>query len=235
MNPRKLQHNDMLRDQLAAGYVLGTLKGGARRRFKRWLEQDPVLAQAVAAWEYRLGPMAEFTPKSQPPAQVWQGIAQRLRLDAAPARTSGWRRLRDSLSFWRSLSLASSALAAALLVALALQYPAGAPSTMAMLAADNGQPMVAISGNAKQVTVRMVAPPQVATDRSLELWAVPAQGAPLSLGLLDAHGAVTIRLPPHVTPQTMPVLAVSLEPKGGSPNPRAPSGPVLYKGAWTQI
>jgi anti-sigma-K factor RskA len=33
----------------------------------------------------------------------------------------------------------------------------------------------------------------------------------------------------------MPVLAVSLEPKGGSPNPRAPSGPILYKGGWVRI
>ena len=31
------------------------------------------------------------------------------------------------------------------------------------------------------------------------------------------------------------VLAVSLEPKGGSPNPNAPTGPVLYKGAWVRV
>jgi anti-sigma-K factor RskA len=28
------------------------------------------------------------------------------------------------------------------------------------------------------------------------------------------------------------LLAVTLEPKGGSPDPNGPSGPVLYKGAW---
>jgi anti-sigma-K factor RskA len=106
---------------------------------------------------------------------------------------------------------------------------------MALLTADNGQPTVAISSNAKRMTVRIVGPTRVAADRSLELWAVPAQGAPLSLGLLDANSVVTISLPPNVTPQVTPVLAVSLEPKGGSPNPRAPSGPVIYKGAWTQL
>jgi len=237
MNHRNLQRNDGLREHLAAGYVLGTLKGGARRRFERWLAQDPVLAQAVGDWQGRLGPMAEFAPASPPPAHIWHRIEQRLGIHATPALASRRSQLRDSLSFWRGLSLISSALAAVLLVVFALQPPGAAtmPSTMAMLTADNGQSTVAISGDAKRMTVRIVGPTRVAADRSLELWAVPAQGAPLSLGLLNANGVVTISLPPNVTPQTMPVLAVSLEPQGGSPNPRAPSGPVIYKGAWTQL
>lgn len=237
MNHHNLQRNDGLRERLAAGYVLGTLKGGARRRFERWLAQDQVLAQVVGKWQGRLAPMAEFAPASPPPAHIWQRIEQRLGMRATPAVSSGWSRLRDSLSFWRGLSLASSALAAVLLVVFVLQPPGPAtvPSTIAVLNADNGQPMVAVSGDAKRVTVRIVGPARVAADRSLELWAIPAQGAPLSLGLLDANGTVTLSLPPNVTPQTMPVLAVSLEPKGGSPNPRAPSGPVIYKGSWAQI
>jgi anti-sigma-K factor RskA len=236
MNSRKLQDNHRLREHLASGYVLGTLKGGARRRFAQWLAQDPVLAQSVSDWQNRLGPMAEFAPAEAPPARVWQGIAQHLRLDAR-VPVSARPRLLDSLAFWRGLSLVSSALAAVLLVVFMLQPPgqSGAPATMAMLAAGNGEPMVAVSGDARQMTVRVVGPVPAAPDRSLELWAVPAQGAPLSLGLIDANGTVTIRLPPQVTPQTMPVLAVSLEPKGGSPNPRAPSGPVMYKGAWMRI
>jgi anti-sigma-K factor RskA len=237
MNHRNLQGNDRLREQLAASYVLGTLKGGARRRFETWLAQDPVLAQAVGEWQGRLAPMAEFAPKAAPPARVWQNIEQQLGLHAAPARASGWRRLRDSLSFWRGLSLASSALAAVLLAVLVLQPPgpSGAPATMAMLASDSGQPMVAVSGDAKRITVRMMARPGIAADRSLQLWALPAQGAPQSLGLIEAGGTVTMTLPPHVTPQTMPVLAVSVEPKGGSPNPHAPSGPVMYKGPWLRV
>lgn len=237
MNHRNLQRNDGLRERLAASYVLGTLKGGARRRFERWLAHDPALAQTVGSWQDRLAPMAEFAPASPPPAHIWQRIEQRLGIRAASAANSGWRRLRDSLSFWRSLSLVSSALAAVLLVLFTLQ-PFSAvtvPSTLAILNTDNGQPMVAVSGDAKRLTVRIVGSTRVAADRSLELWAIPAQGAPLSLGLLDANGTVTISLPPDVTPRTMPILAVSLEPKGGSPNPRAPSGPVLYKGPWAQI
>ncbi|MBK4736723.1 anti-sigma factor [Noviherbaspirillum pedocola] len=237
MNHRKLQDNDRLREHLASAYVLGTLKGGARRRFEAWIARDAVLAQTVSDWEGRLGPMAEFAPSAPPPARAWQAIEARLGLEARPARTSAWQRLRDSLSFWRGLSLASTAVAAVLLAVLMLQPPASAPapSSMAMLASANGEPMVAVSANKQQLTVRVVGAVPMAPDRSLELWAIPAQGAPQSLGLIDANGVVTIRMPPNVTPSTMPLLAVSMEPRGGSPNPRAPSGPVMYKGAWMRI
>jgi anti-sigma-K factor RskA len=239
MNLRNLQRNDRLREQLAAGYVLGTLKGGARRRFERWLAMDRLLEQSVTRWENRLGPLAEFTRPIEPPERVWQGIEQQLRFHGAPAQAPVWRRLRNSLSFWRGLSFAASALAAVLAAVLVLQpHPQGtasAPAYIALLTSDNEQTVVAVSGGLKRITVRVVGVAQVAADHSLELWAVPAQGAPQSLGLLIENGAVTLALPENVTPQTMPVLAVSLEPKGGSPNPRAPSGPILYKGGWVRI
>ena len=31
------------------------------------------------------------------------------------------------------------------------------------------------------------------------------------------------------------LLAVTLEPKGGSPNPNGPTGPILYKGRWVRV
>jgi anti-sigma-K factor RskA len=31
------------------------------------------------------------------------------------------------------------------------------------------------------------------------------------------------------------LLAISLEPKGGSPDPNGPTGPVLYKGGWARL
>ena len=64
-------------------------------------------------------------------------------------------------------------------------------------------------------------------DRSLELWAVPATGAPRSLGVISAAGATVVQRGKLLDNTT--ALAVSLEPPGGSPTGRA-TGPVLYVG-----
>ena len=43
-----------LRDRLAAEYVLGTLRGRARRRYQRLLRDDLVTRVDVTRWEQRL-------------------------------------------------------------------------------------------------------------------------------------------------------------------------------------
>ena len=83
--------------------------------------------------------------------------------------------------------------------------------------------------------VKAIAPVQPAGDRVLQLWALPEQGSPRSLGLIPATGAasdvVRLDLPASagLALQNIPALAVSLEPQGGSPT-GLPTGPVLYSG-----
>ncbi len=242
MNHRNLQRNEVLREQLAAEYVLGTLKGAARRRFEQWLGIDATLAQAVIRWQALLHPMAEFAPATQPPASAWTAIERRLDLAAphAAPRASRWSLVAGSLNFWRGLGLGASALAMLLVVVLATRAPmVAAPpvSYVAALSSENVQAAIVVTGDAARRTllVRIVGASAVSADKVLQLWALPKQGAPRSLGLLAANGAVTLSLPPDVTPRSTPLLAVSLEPKGGSPNPLGPTGPILYKGALVQI
>ncbi|WP_348644590.1 anti-sigma factor [Methylobacterium sp. WL1] len=61
--------------------------------------------------------------------------------------------------------------------------------------------------------------------RSLELWYVGAEG-PKPLGLVGG-GATRVTLPQGASPDA--VLAVSVEPQGGSPSGQ-PTGPVVFTG-----
>ena len=104
-----IERNPVLVDKLAAEYVLGTLRGGALRRFETLLRRHVVLRQAVAEWQDRLHPMAELAPPAPPPAAVWSAIETKLDLPRKPQRKrSIWFELREDLSFWRGLGLVST-------------------------------------------------------------------------------------------------------------------------------
>jgi anti-sigma-K factor RskA len=79
-----------------------------------------------------------------------------------------------------------------------------------------------------------IKPPRDFTDKTLEVWLVPPDGTPRSLGLLpSAEGGTTVALNlPHDLAEALATseLAVSLEPSGGSTT-GVPTGPVLFSGA----
>ena len=227
-----IRDNAPLRDKLAAEYVLGTLKGGARRRFEGHLHNDAALRRLTAEWQDRLVPMAEFSDEQQPPKRVWQGIERRL--NQRPARTS-WL---ESLNFWRGLGFASTAAAALLVIVLGtrlLDQPQ--LDYVATLTDDKSQTALVLTGDTgrKALTVRLVGNAPVASDKTLQLWAVPKQGNPRSLGILADKGEVRLALTNAAIGDDVALLAVSLEPKGGSPDPNGPTGPILYKGAWVRV
>jgi anti-sigma-K factor RskA len=235
-----IQHNETLIEKLAAEYVLGTLKGGARRRFEALLPQHAVLRRAVAEWQDRLHPLAQFSTAADPAPHVWRDIEQKLGLAHTDSRSrrNFWLDLREDLGFWRGLGLVSTTLATILLsVLLARQPDSASASYVAALTDDKAQTMMVVTGDTgrRRLTVKLTVPQQLAADQTFELWALPKSGAPRSLGLVAANQTVTLPLPDNTTPQTIAALAVSLEPKGGSPDPNGPSGPVLFKGAWLQL
>lgn len=223
-----------LRQRLAAEYVVGTLKGHARRRFEGWMHNDAALRRTVAEWEEKLMPMAEFAPGQAPPARVWRAIERRLNLHKRGV--GAW--TGDADGFWRWLGLGSSAVAALLAVFLITGRPDGAGiDYVAALTDDKAQTALLLTadGNRGRLEVRLVAAAPVPTDRQLQLWAVPKQGAPRSLGLLPGQAQAGFALPAAALGDDVALLAVSLEPRGGSPDPRGPTGPILYKGNWVRI
>lgn len=216
-----------LQERLAAEYALGTLRGAARARFRRWMRQDAALAGRVAAWEARLAPMAHAIEPVRPPRRVWEEIQARIGRGAPPARRGG---------FWRAFALLASGAAAALVLMTVLvpQRPAQSGEYVALLSDPKTQkPVLLVSAGRRDTAlrVRTLDPSIQPADASLEIWALPKDGKPKSLGLVPAGTGGTVQLAALADQalSDVPALAISLEPRGGSPT-GAPTGPVLYTG-----
>ena len=103
--------------------------------------------------------------------------------------------------------------------------------------AKTQQPVLLVSAgrDSNELVVRMIVDQTLAENQALELWALPPQGNPRSLGLVNAAGRTSIRLAASTGEAlgAVPALAVSLEPRGGSPT-GLPTGPVLYSGPFVR-
>ncbi|MBC5785068.1 anti-sigma factor [Ramlibacter sp. USB13] len=222
-------------DRLAAAYALGSLRGGARRRFEAAARQSPALRAHAILWQERLAAMTELQPEEQPSPNVWRRIAIALRSETQPAPPTPARRV----GFWRGAAL-SGAFAALVAFMLAgylgsqLTQLSAAPEIryVSMLEDDRSAPAMLVTFDARHgtLTLKRLGTFQEGPDRSLQLWALPPSGGPQSLGVLAAGGSVTLPAGEGQVRQ-VPALAISLEPRGGAPAGSGPTGPVLFKGA----
>ena len=218
-----------LADRIAAEYVLGTLQGGARRRFENLLPAHPALRLAVALWQERLTPLSAGVPEVTPPERVWQRIQARLFPDQSAAPARWWQRT----ALWQSFSAFAGVAALALLVVVN-QVPPAQPPLVIVLGANpeatgvlNASFVASVSADGRALVLRPLDALALTPGRALELWAVPAQGAPRSLGLVRSSGSTTL-LKAHLLRDTA-AFAVSVEPSGGSPT-GAPTGPIVSVG-----
>jgi anti-sigma-K factor RskA len=218
-----------LADRLAAEYVLGTLRGGARRRFDALLPAHPLLRGAVADWQARLAPLADSVPAVEPPAHLWSRIEQRLFGAETQASVPWWRRL----GLWQGLATTATVAAIGLGVLLSQPQPVQPPIVIVLNANPDAAGVVparfvaSVTPDGRALVLRPVDAVALDANRALELWAVPGQGAPRSLGLVQPDQATTI-LRTQLLDNTA-AFAVSLEPAGGSPT-GAPTGPILSLG-----
>jgi anti-sigma-K factor RskA len=226
-----------LADRLAAAYALGTLRGGARRRFEALARQSATLRASALLWQERLSAMTELQGGDAPSPNVWKRIAIQLRQEAQAQEAGSPRRATGSGRFWRAAALAGG-FASVLAFTLAaytgsrLSQLSAAPEIryVAMLQDDRSAPAMLVTFDARHgtLTLKRLGSYQEAQDRSLQLWALGAGGTPQSLGVVD--GRPVVRLTAAEGQVQVPALAISLEPKGGAPAGSGPTGPVLFKG-----
>jgi len=253
-----IHKNPGLIDQLAASYALGTLRGGARRRFEALARDNAPLRAAALIWQSRLASVAELQPELAPSPVVWKRIENLVNADkqaqalqaarsapAAPVAASGgwW----FSLGLWRGAAAAGAfaaviavvtgvnlnaqldgqvqALSAKLSATPAIEY-------VAVLADDKASAsiLVTFDPNSKKLMLKRVGDFREQPDKSLELWALPPGEPARSLGVMTADAVVQLTAADSDIRRS-PVLAITLEPKGGVPPGTAATGPILFKGA----
>ena len=267
-----IANNPVMLEHLASSYALGTLRGGARRRFEAQARESATVRAAALIWQERLSAMTELQVAQQPDPNVWKRIENLLQASrpvaiAEPADSGLLQKLRRALLVWRSATLAGGiATVAAVMFAVRLggtvdfqaqllsqvssqnaQLVAQLKATpdiqyVAVLADDKSAPSMLVTVDTKnqRLVLKRVGVFQEASDKSLQLWALPPEpkagqspGGPQSLGVLGGDKVIRLTAAEGQV-REVPALAISLEPKGGVPSAGGPTGPVLFKGALLQ-
>jgi len=227
---------------LAAEFALGVLSAADMRNAENRYDNDQDFRDIVDGWQNQLNHMNEDIEPVKPSDLVWNRIEQKIGPETAPqisghnsSQKSGfW----DSLSFLRGFSVLSGGLAAASIAAL-LFLP-----TKGMLVSEEPlQPLIATltsTGNAPNFVARfdpgaakliIRASYRQAESKVPELWLIPEDGVPRSLGTLSEAGLGSLSVSEEFKAlfNSQATLAVTMEPQGGAPE-GVPTGAIIASG-----
>ena len=233
MDPRR--HPDLV-DKLAAEYAVGTLRAGARRRFEQILRHDDAVRATVERWQRYLADLPALQPATAPLPEILCRVEVQLGWrEPTPARKALWQRIWQGTGFWRGAT-AVAAVVAAVAIGLNLRLAqqlrdAPVANAVAVLQDAQAQAAVLVTWDARTGTLSLkrLDETPLNTEQALQLWALPPGGHPQSLGVIGHQRAVRLTVAQPL--RQVPALAISVEPRGGSPNPQGPTGPVVFKGA----
>jgi len=226
------EEDELLAAELAFGLIDGEEGAAAERR----LASDSAFAEAHARWQAYAAALIT-DPGEAPRPSVWSAIEARL-----PANDVGPAGSVKSLRWWQAGTLAASA-AAVVLGFVALQKPqtifvhvpvAQAPAAPMVAVLTGKKGLVTVSFDPASGRMTSAASGLDLGDRSPQLWVIPADGKPRSMGVMNATapGWAKVPAPASAALAAGVTIAVSVEPIGGSPTGQ-PTGPVILTGKMT--
>jgi anti-sigma-K factor RskA len=233
-------------EAFAAEHALGVLTAAERAAAELRMAREPAFAADVEAWTARLAPMVEAVASVEPPQGLWPRIERGL-----PANDNA----AEGLRFWRRAAMGAMSLAAASLAAVAfmaiqppqMSGPSGGPAVVAAapgrllnarIDTPDGQHLfvAAYDPDRKAVMISSLVPPGAGAGHVHELWLIPADGKPRSLGFVTPGTSVALPVSAPLAGMTddRAALAVSVEAPGGSKQD-GPTGPVVASGKLIKI
>lgn len=215
--------------------ALGVLRGDAAKVATDRVEGDRDFARDVAWWQMMLAQLGAALPPIAPPDALRAAIAERIDGPARPAAST-----RQRAWVWPAIAAGLGAVALGEFVMLVSRPTAPVieraakpgETFFAVLAPAEGPAPILVNLDLPQGLLTVDPSGLEAGDRAVQLWLLPAGGAPVSLGLLAPNQDNTVQVPVSMTSMSadgLPGLAISLEPVGGSPT-GTPTGPVVASG-----
>lgn len=214
------------KDIWAAELALGLLDGAERAKALRLCLSDPAFADDVEKWSIRLSPLLDGVPPTTAPESVWQAIAGRIGATSETSSSIGLR-----LRYWRAGALLCASIAAGLAIFIIVR-PAGVPDStevgVSQLADASGAAILGVAYDRHYGTLRLSQASIGTATKKPELWIIPADGKPRSLGLL-AQGmtSVRVRRDLQVFFENGATLAITLEDPATAPHQAPGSTPIL--------
>ena len=205
-----------LLDALAGQYVLGTLKGLARKRFQRLLLSSSKAREAIFMWEQNLNNLASAITPQAPSDSVWENILQGIESKPQPSKTV----VQTKPSLWQTWSFIATA--ACIVIAFLVLKPTEEASQyqqIALVQNQDKQSLWVIEVNEDALTIKASNQLVAQRDKDYQLWMIlKGQDLPVSLGILPKQGGKFLLKDKRFNADDISLLAVSLEPLGGSPN-----------------
>lgn len=226
-----LNENDIA---LAGEYVLGLLDSANEALVAARITTDADFAAEVEAWCLRLRPLVDGNDVPVPP-YLWQKIE-----DALPQPT-GQDKGTANVRLWQALT-GISASAAAILAVILLQQPTPVVPALpdaplvAALGSETGKASITARYDASRGQM-LLTPVSLDTGELYpELWVVPADGKPRSLGIVrgDVPSEIIINAEIRGFLDEGATLAITPEQQGGAPG-GIPAGPIIASGKITTI